>query len=264
VTPRRAQRPTAEEPFRLPANISMHKEILPDGTAYVLRHREMGVLGRIRIQERVLGGSHLVCETAGDPADPMTAKRAAIFEPLGLALSALFPTDTEALARGVRPPPAPYDPGEWVRSERIMCVECGETAAVVSYALDAQDAGRLEDYARRLYSNHANWDLPGVDCGSRPRFAGTGRWHRRRSAGVARSRVGRCHDGRSVRRHARRPGRRALPPALNTTVRAGRRVRFVVPVQDVALRSRLYQVVNAGFLVTVRPFEHHPSAHRQR
>jgi hypothetical protein len=33
VTRRRPQRPTAEEPFRLPANISMHKEILPDGTA---------------------------------------------------------------------------------------------------------------------------------------------------------------------------------------------------------------------------------------
>jgi hypothetical protein len=47
-------------------------------------------------------------------------------------------------------------------------------------------------------------------------------------------------------------------------VRAGRRVRFVVPVQDVVLRSRLHQVVNAGFLVTVRPFEHHPSAHCQR
>jgi hypothetical protein len=106
VTRRRAQRPTAEESFRLPANISMHKEILPDGTAYVLRHRQMGVLGRIRIQERAAGGCHLVCETAGDPADPMTAQRAAVFEPLGLQLAALFPTDTEALARGVRPPPA--------------------------------------------------------------------------------------------------------------------------------------------------------------
>src|ERR1017187_5681978 len=145
VTRRRAQRPTAEESFRLPANISMHKEILPDGAAYVLRHRQMGVLGRIRIQERAAGGSHLVCETAGDPADPMTAQRAAVFEPLGLQLAALFPTDPGALARGVRPAPAPYDPGEWVRSERMTCVECGETVAIVTYALDAQDAGRLDD-----------------------------------------------------------------------------------------------------------------------
>ena len=43
-------------------------------------------------------------------------------------------------------------------------------------ALDAQDAGRLEDYARRLYSNHANWNLPAwiVDPvhGSRARDVG--------------------------------------------------------------------------------------------
>src|ERR1017187_5142904 len=60
VRRRRAQRPMAEEPFRLPANISMHKEMLPDGTAYVLRHREMGVLGRIRIKELGVGGRLLV------------------------------------------------------------------------------------------------------------------------------------------------------------------------------------------------------------
>ena len=61
----------------------------------------MGVLGRIRIQERPIGGRNLTCETAGDPADPMTAQRAAI-----------------------------------------------------------PDRGQLEDYARRLYPQHAIWNLP--------------------------------------------------------------------------------------------------------
>ena len=58
----------------------------------------------------------------------------------------------------------------------MTCVECGETVAIVTYALDAQDAGRLEDYARRLYSNHANWNLPawivGPVRGSRARDVG--------------------------------------------------------------------------------------------
>jgi hypothetical protein len=160
VTRQRPQRPTAEEPFRLPANISMHKEILPDGTAYVFRHREMGVLGRIRIQARATGGSHLVCETAGDPGDPTTARRAALFEPLGRSIAALLPTDTAALARGDPPPPAPFDPGQWVRSERICCLECGEAVAFVTYAADATDRGRLEDYARRMYPQHARWNVP--------------------------------------------------------------------------------------------------------
>ena len=154
----------------------MEKEILPDGAAYVFRHRDMGVLGRIRLHERGAGGSHLVCETAGDPADPATARRAAIFEPLGRAIAAMFPTDAAAVARGERPPPPPFDPGQLVRSERITCVECGETVAYVTFAVDATDHGPLEDCARRMYSQHASWNLPawivGPVRGSRTRARG--------------------------------------------------------------------------------------------
>jgi hypothetical protein len=65
------------EALRLPPDISMAKEFLPNGAIYVFRHRTLGMLGRIRIQERATGGSHLVCEAAGDPDDPNTARRAA-------------------------------------------------------------------------------------------------------------------------------------------------------------------------------------------
>jgi hypothetical protein len=97
VTRRRTPPPSIEKPFRLPPDIAIQKEALPDGTAYVFRHRKLGILGRIRIQERAAGGSHLVAEVAGDPADPMTTKRAALFEPLARSVSALLPTDTGAL-----------------------------------------------------------------------------------------------------------------------------------------------------------------------
>jgi len=42
----------------------------------------MGDLGRIVIQEMPDGRTHLACEVAGDPLDPRTAERAAIFGPL--------------------------------------------------------------------------------------------------------------------------------------------------------------------------------------
>ena len=138
----------------------MQKEALPDGTAYVFRHRKLGILGRIRIQERAAGGSHLVAEVAGDPADPMTRKRAALFEPLARSVSALLPTDTGALGRADPPPPTPDDPGHVVRSERILCPECGEAVAFVTTAVDATDRSRLEDYAQRLYAEHARLNLP--------------------------------------------------------------------------------------------------------
>lgn len=148
------------EALRLPPDISMAKEFLPDGAIYVFRHRTLGMLGRIRIQERARGGSHLVCEVAGDPDDPNTARRAALFEPLGRSIAALLPTDTEALALGEPLPAAPHDSGQWVRGERICCVECGEPVAYVTFAADATDPGRFEDYARRLYAEHARWNLP--------------------------------------------------------------------------------------------------------
>ena len=60
--------------FKLPAEVSSEKELLPDGTSYTLRHRELGMLGRIRVQARPEGGSYFTSEVAGDPADPSTAR----------------------------------------------------------------------------------------------------------------------------------------------------------------------------------------------
>jgi hypothetical protein len=138
----------------------MAKELLPDGAMYIFRHGTLGTLGRIRIQERATGGSHLVCEVAGDPNDPNTARRAELFEPLGRSIAALLPTDTEALARREPLPGAPHDSGQWIRSERICCVECGKPVAYVTFAVDATDPGGFEDHARRLYAQHAQWNLP--------------------------------------------------------------------------------------------------------
>ena len=76
--------------FKLPAGISSQREILPDGIAYLFRHRTLGLLGRIRVQERPVGGSHLTCEVAGDPTDPTTARRAAIFKPISRDIAAHF------------------------------------------------------------------------------------------------------------------------------------------------------------------------------
>jgi hypothetical protein len=68
--------------FSLPPNVSFRKERLSYGWAYVFRHTELGELGRILLQGRPDGQTHVTCEVVGVPDDPMTAQRAAIFEPL--------------------------------------------------------------------------------------------------------------------------------------------------------------------------------------
>ena len=73
--------------FELPPDVSCHKHRLSDGWAYVFRHRTLGELGRILVQDTGDGHSRISCEVVGDPSDPMTAKRAEVFKPLGLELA---------------------------------------------------------------------------------------------------------------------------------------------------------------------------------
>jgi hypothetical protein len=63
--------------FRLPSDVSLEKQCLCGAWAYVFRHRVLGELGRILLQELGDGRCHLSCEAVGDPADPMTAQRLA-------------------------------------------------------------------------------------------------------------------------------------------------------------------------------------------
>jgi hypothetical protein len=47
----RPSRPTRQDDFRLPPGVTMQKEALPGaGWAYVVRHRELGLLGRLVLQ----------------------------------------------------------------------------------------------------------------------------------------------------------------------------------------------------------------------
>ena len=78
--------PNTQRGFKLPPDVSVRKERLSDTWIYVFRHTQLGELGRIVLQGRPDGSTNTICEVVGDADDPMTAKRRAIFEPLGMAL----------------------------------------------------------------------------------------------------------------------------------------------------------------------------------
>jgi hypothetical protein len=65
--------------FHLPPGISVCKQALSYGWAYVFRHHSLGQLGRIVLRETSDRRTHLSCEVAGDAKDPMTADRMALF-----------------------------------------------------------------------------------------------------------------------------------------------------------------------------------------
>ena len=151
-----------QEGFHLPPDVSFRKERLSYGWAYVFRHTQLGNLGRIVLQGRPDGRTHLICEVAGDPADPMTEKRATIFKPLGLELARQFDRVTGGTGNEtwVDPPPRPPEPQERITSKLTQCEACGDSVALLIFAEQATDPGSLEDYARLMYPKIAELDVP--------------------------------------------------------------------------------------------------------
>jgi hypothetical protein len=149
--------------FQLPPDVSFEKQRLRNAWAYVFRHRVLGELGRILLQELSDGRCHISCEVVGDPADPMTARRAAIFKPLGLELTRQMGMAMGTAAEGageVQPPPRPAQAKEVIESKIIPCERCGAAVAMLIFAPAARDAGRFEDYARKMYPQYSRLNVP--------------------------------------------------------------------------------------------------------
>ena len=126
---------------------------------YTLRHREWGMLGRIRVEARPEGGSYFTSEVAGDPADPSTARRATVFAPIASAVVAYFET-MSGVASPREPPPMPANPGSWLESELLQCKACHAWVAFLTFVPAVGDTTRIEDYARQLYPSLVRWNVP--------------------------------------------------------------------------------------------------------
>jgi hypothetical protein len=149
--------------FRLPSDVSFEKRRLHGAWAYVFRHRVLGELGRILLQELGDGRCHIACEVVGDPADPMTARRMAIFKPLGLELTRQMEMAMGATAEGageVEPPPPLPQAQEVIESKLMACERCGAVVAMLIFAPVATDPGRFEDYARKMYPQYTRLNVP--------------------------------------------------------------------------------------------------------
>ena len=146
-------------PFSLPPEITLSKKKTPQGWAFIFRHKEMGELGRLRVQG-VGGKTRISSEVVGDPADPMTKKRQAILEPLTREISREMDRLTGGSGRTIPPVAPPEDPGQVVASKLMQCNHCDAFVAMLIFADDALSPDRLEDYARMMYAEVARRNLP--------------------------------------------------------------------------------------------------------
>jgi hypothetical protein len=146
----------------VPPDVSFRKEQLASGWAYVFRHHTLGQLGRLVLQDRPDGQTHVTSEVAGDPDDPMTARRAAIFTPLSMALTRQLEMATGGTGQGNRAAPSSHlsDVQHRVACKHIPCERCGAMVALLIFADDATDQGGLEDCARLMYPQVKTFNVP--------------------------------------------------------------------------------------------------------
>lgn len=143
---RRSRTPSDLSDFHLPPGVSVSKQALAYGWAYVFRHHRLGQLGRIVLQETADHRTHLSCEVAGDAKDPKTADRMAIFKPLALELSRRIEGgdgSATAEAAWAEPPSRPPEPGEIIESKLIPCERCGVMVAMLIFAPGANRCREL-------------------------------------------------------------------------------------------------------------------------
>jgi hypothetical protein len=166
--------PGSGEGFRLPPGTSFFRQPWGDSWAYVFRHRTLGELGRILLQGTTGGKTIVTCEVAGDPADPMTAQRAAIFGSIGLDVAERMQAATGPAPRDrlFETPPHPPESSETIATKHLTCDHCGTMTAMLIFAPEATDPGRFEDYACKMYHEYGRFNLPtwiiGPDLGGGP------------------------------------------------------------------------------------------------
>jgi hypothetical protein len=126
--------------FELPPDVSFRKQRLNDGWAYVFRHRTLGELGRILVQDTGDGHSRILCELVGDPSDPMTVKRGEVFKPLGLELAQRLEalTGTIPEAQAAPPPPSPPGARDIIESRLVPCDHCGKGISPIRVVIHAK------------------------------------------------------------------------------------------------------------------------------
>lgn len=150
--------------FKLPTGITMRRGPASAGVAFYFRHHELGDLGRVRLVDDG-AGARLLGEVAGEPEDPMTARRAELMAPLVGQVHHLLDEVAGGPHRASKAAAKPHDflqeRADDLLVKVMRCDHCDAPVARLVFAPpEAHTVADFEDVARRAYQICAELPLP--------------------------------------------------------------------------------------------------------
>lgn len=149
----------------LPPEVTYSKYVMDGFTVYTFRHRDIGELGRLVASDEGETQTRINCEVVGDPDDPMTQSRLVVFQPLTEkilhAMTSAQPgvnTVETLIPDALVPTPSPYY--EQVESKMLPCESCGQPVVLLIFAAQANCQGEFEDYARKMFPQYREINVP--------------------------------------------------------------------------------------------------------
>lgn len=147
--------------FKLPPDVICQKNtIKTNGTSYTFRHNQWGEIGRIDVIPQGKQSQINAYVVASDPQDPLTEMRATLFRTIAIEFNAEL---EKTHGQGISTRPLVSDlprNKKMVESKLMVCETCDTPVALLIFAADAYTPGELEDYARMMYANIRETNLP--------------------------------------------------------------------------------------------------------
>ena len=81
--------------FRLPKNVTITQQKMPNGSIYVFKDAKLGDLGRLLVEAMPNGETRIASEVTSFPGDPFVERRIEIFGPLSKKLMSLLAAECE-------------------------------------------------------------------------------------------------------------------------------------------------------------------------
>lgn len=153
--------PHKNKAFKLPPDVICQKKTIKNGgTSYTFRHNEWGEIGRIDVISHGKQSQVNAYAVASDHQDPLGEMRTVLFRTIAIECNAEL-EKTHGKAASNVPPSTNLDRNKkMVESKLMVCESCDAPVALLIFALDAYTSSELEDYARMMYANTKNTNLP--------------------------------------------------------------------------------------------------------